>query len=169
MPRIVDLGVVRYDFVPLAIGLTTPLAPKVTELVVGTVKNLSTYVVTTTKVAAAKSDTVSEKGITDVANVLVPTIGNYEGELVLFRDFTAGTPATTDLFATFAAAGVVGWIVRRIGLPAATAYAVGQQVDVFLFMTDNPMQSGGAVDGYLKITVPLLQQGTFYQGVTLVA
>lgn len=169
MPRIVDLGVTRYDWVPLVGGLTTPSAPKVTELTAVGVKAISPFVVTTTKIAVESSDTVSEKGITDTSNAVVPTIGNYSGALNLFRDFTTGAPTTSvDLLETFGVSGVVGWLVRRLGLPATTAYAVGQKVDVFLFMTDNPDQTGGQADGYLKLMVPLLQQGTFHQGVTTV-
>jgi hypothetical protein len=165
MPRIVT----RYDFLPGAAGLTTPSAPKVTELNNVATKALSPYVVTTTTLNPTASDTVSEKSITDTSNAVVPIIGNFEGTLNLFRDFTAGTPAATDLLATFPAAGTVGWIVRRLGLPASTAWAVGQKVDVFYVMTDNPQQTGGAGEGYLKLMVPLLQQGIMYLGVTTVA
>lgn len=170
MPRIVDNGVTRYDWVPGVAGLTTPAAPKVTELSAGTVKAISPFVVTTTSVNPTSSDTVNEKSITDTSNAIVPTIGNYEGTLNLFRDFTAGAPtAAVDLLETFGAAGIVGWLVRRLGLPATTAYAIGQKVDVFLFMTDNPTQTGGAADGYLKLGVPLLQQGQFYLAKATVA
>lgn len=169
MPRMVDLNVTRYDFVPGATGLTTPNAPKVTELTAGTVKALSPYVVTTTSVNPTASDTVTEKGITDTSNAVVPTIGNFEGSLVLFRDYTAGTVTANDPLSIFTGSGVVGWLVRRLGLPASTAWAVGQKVDVFYVMADNPAQTGGQGDGYLKLTVPLLQQGVMYLGVTTVA
>jgi len=170
MPRMIDLGVTRYDWIPLAAGLTTPLAPKVTELTLA--KAISPYVVTTTSVNPTASDTVSEKGITDTSNAVVPTVGNYEGSLTLFRDLTAGTgvPSANDVMTTIGnAAGIVGWLVRRVGLPAATAYAVGQKVSVFLFMSDTPIPSGGAGDGYLKVVIPLLQQGSYAVEVTTVA
>ena len=169
MARIVDLNVTRYDFVPGATGLTTPAGPKVTELNGGTTKALSPYVVTTTNINPTSSDTVNEKGITDTTNAVVPTINNFEGNLVLFRDFTTGAPSANDPMAIFTGSGVVGWLVRRLGLPATTAWATGQKVDVFLVMSDAPQQSGGQTDGYLKLTVPLLQQGTMYLGVTTVA
>lgn len=169
MARIVDLNVTRYDWIPGVAGLTTPSGPKVTELVAGPSKALSPYVVTTTNVNASGSDTVNERAITDNANVVVPTIGNYEGNLVLFRDYSAGSPTANDPLAIFTGAGVVGWIARRVGLPASTAWAVGQKIDVFLFMSDNPQISGGAAEGYLKVTVPLLQQGSFYLQATTVA
>ena len=170
MPRLVDLGVVRYDWIPGVAGLTTPAAPKTTELTAVGVKALSAYTVTTTSINPTASDTISEKGITDVANAVVPTVGNYEGSLVLFRDYTTGVSTANDPLTVIGnSSGIVGWIVRRTGLPAATAYAVGQKVDVFLFMTDTPIKTGGQSDGYLKVTIPLLQQGTFYTEVTTVA
>lgn len=169
MPRLVDLNVTRYDFVPGATGLTTPATPKVTELSAAGTKALSSYVVTTTSINPTSSDTVSEKGITDTSNAVVPIIANFEGTLNLFRDYTAGTPTATDPMTIFTGSGVVGWIVRRLGLPASTAWAIGQKVDVFYVMADNPQQTGGQADGYLKLTVPLLQQGVMYLGVTTVA
>ncbi len=169
MPRIVDLNVTRYDWIPGATGLTTPSGPKVTELVIGTAKALSTMTVTTTAINPTSSDTVSEKSITDTTNAVVPTINNFDGKLVLFRDYTAGAATATDPLTIFTGSGVVGWIVRRFGLPASTAWAVGQKVDVFYVMTDTPIQTGGAGDGYLKLEVPLLQQGVMYLGVTLIA
>lgn len=166
MARLVDLNVVRYDWVPGDTGLTTPSSPKVTELVAGTTKALSAYTLTTTALNPTGSDTVSEKGIADVVNIVVPIIGNFEGQLVLFRDFTAGAPSASDVMSIFTASGQVGWIVRRIGLASTTAWAVGQKVDVFKVMTDNPQQTGGQTDGYLKLTVPLFQQGVMYLGAT---
>lgn len=167
MPRIVDLNVTRYDWVPGAAGLTTPSSPKVTELNAGTVKALSPYVVTTTAINATASDTITEKSITDTTNAVVPTINNFEGTLVLFRDYTTGAPTANDPLTTIGStSGIVGWIVRRFGLPASTAWAVGQKVDVFYVMTDTPIQTGGQADGYLKATIPLLQQGIQYTAVT---
>lgn len=167
MPRIVDLGVTQYLWVP-ASGIADITAPTVTELTAAGVKNISQYVVTTTQIGPVASDTVTEKAVTDTSNAVVPTIGNYEGNLVLFRDFTAGVPTSdTDLAGTFSAAGIVGFVVRRLGKPASTAIAAADIVDVFKFMTDNPQASGGQGDGYLKLTVPLLQQGSFKLGATV--
>lgn len=169
MPRIVDLGVTRYDWVPGVAGLTTPTAPKLTELSAAATKNISPFVLTTTSVNPVASDTVSEKSVTDVSNAVIPTIGNYEGALNVFRDFTAGVPtASIDLAATFKTGGV-GWLVRRLGKAASAPYAVGDIVDVFLFMIDAVAKTGGQGEGYLKLNVTLLQQGQFYLDKALVA
>lgn len=165
MSRIVDLGVSQYFWIAGDAGLTTPSQPKATEISAG--KNISPFVVTTTDVNADASDTVDERAITDIANVVVPTIGNYHGTLVLFRDYTSGAPTADDVLTTIAsAAGVVGWIAKRIGLPNATAPAASQKWSVYKFMTDTPQLSGGEGSGYLKATIPLLQQGIFYTNVS---
>lgn len=165
MPRIVDLGVTKYVWVA---DIADVNAPTTTELTGGT--DISQYVVTTTSVAPSASDTVNERSIVDTANVVVPTIGNYEGSLVLFRDFTAGVPSATDPVETvFGAAGSVGYLVRRVGKAASALFAAGDRVDVFKFMTDNPQVQGGTGEGYLKATVPLLQQGQFAVNVPVAA
>lgn len=165
MARIVDLNVTTYWWVEGDTGIASVTAPTATALTSG--KNISQYVVTSTSVQPTASETVNERSIADVANVVVPTIGNYEGTLVLFRDFTAGVPATTDLLATFTGRPV-GFLVRRIGKASNAAAAADDVVDVFKFMADNPQTMGGTGEGYLKLTVPLLQQGVYALGVELV-
>lgn len=156
MPRIVDLGVTKYAWVDAIADVT---APTVAELTGGT--DISPTVVTTTSVGPTASDTVNERAITDTANVVVPTIGNYEGTLNLFRDYTAGSPtAAIDPLAIFAA-GDVGYLVRRVGKAHDVAFAAADEVEVYKFMVDNPQVRGGQGDGYLKATIPLLQQGQF--------
>jgi hypothetical protein len=169
MARIVDLNVTGYWWIPGAAGITTPDSPKLSDASAAGVKNISQFVVTTTNINPTASDTVNEKGITDSSNAVVPTIGNYEGNLVLFRDYAAGIATANDVMSLFTGAREVGWILRRLGKPASVALGVADVVDVFLFMADSPQQSGGAGDGYLKLTVPLLQQGTFRLGKTMVA
>lgn len=165
MPRIVDLGVTKYAWVSTIANVA---APTTSELTAG--KDISAYVVTTTAVGPTASDTVNERAITDTSNAVVPTIGNYEGNLVLFRDYTAGVPTSgTDVMETFSAAGIVGYLVRRTGKPASTAFAASDKVEVYKFMTDTPQPSGGTGDGYLKLTVPLLQQGSFSVAATVAA
>lgn len=161
MARQIDLATTTYWWVP---GLTEPT----TAAAVTAGVNISQYLHPSTKVGPTKSDTVSEKGITDVANSDVPIIGNYEGTLVGFRDFTSGAPTANDLMTTVAnAAGVSGWIVKRVGFASTVAAAASQKVDKYLFVTDNPIPGGGEGDGYVKVTIPLFQQGTFKLQVAL--
>jgi len=168
MPRMVDLAVTTYWWVPGDAGIANVATPSAAVLTAGA--NISQYVVASTKIGMTPSDKVSEKSITDTSNADVPIIANYEGNLVMFRDLTAGVPTANDPLTTIASAsGVVGWVVRREGFASTVAAAAAQKVDVFKFMTDNPQTSGGQGDGYLKATIPLLQQGSFKVAVALAA
>lgn len=167
MPRMVDLNITTYWWLPEA-SITDPDAVSAATLTAAA--NISEYVVASTRIGATASDTVSERGITDTANVVVPTIGNYEGTLVAFRDYAAGVPSADDVLTTVAAeSGVSGWIVRRVGKASTEAAAAGDEVEVYKFLTDNPQTSGGTGEGFLKATIPLLQQGVFRTSSTLVA
>ena len=167
MPRMIDLNATTYWWVA-ASAITNAAAVSAATLT--STANISAYVVASTKVGPANSDTISEKSITDVANCVVPVVGNYEGTLVAFRDFTAGVPSATDVLTTVAGvAGVAGWIVRRTGFASTVAAAAAQVVEVYKFMTDNPQPSAGSGEGYIKATIPLLPQGVFNTASTLAA
>ncbi len=155
MARMVDLATTTYWWVA---GDTEPT----TATAVNAGVNISAYVTSATKIGPVASDTVSEKSITDTSNAVVPIIGNYEGNLVLFRDLTSGAPTANDPMTTIgAASGVVGWVIKRVGFASTVAATSSHKVDKYKFMTDTPQPSGGEGDGYLKVVIPLLQQGTF--------
>jgi len=162
MARTADLGVVKWLWVPGVDGIANPDAPTVAELTDADVKDISPFVLTTSDVQVQASDTINERSVTDVANVVVPTVGNYGGNLIVFRDYAAGVATENDPLTVIGdRVGVVGWLVKRVGLPSATTIAAAQKVSSFLVMIDNPQLSGGQSDGYLKATYPLLQQGRF--------
>lgn len=168
MARLVDLGVTQWLWIPGVSGIADETAPTVAELTAG--ENISTQVVTTTDLAMQASDTVDERAVTDVTNVVVPTIGNYGGNLVMFRDYTTGEPTANDPLTVIGdAVGAVGWLAKRVGLPNSTPAAAGQKYSVWLVMIDNPQLSGGQGDGFLKATFPLLQQGRLKQEATVAA
>ena len=167
MPRMIDLNATTYWWVDAA---TITNVAAVSAAVLTAAENISEYVVASTKIGPTGSDTISEKSITDVANCQVPTVGNFEGTLVAFRDFTAGVPTANDILTTVASiAGVVGWIVRRQGFASTVAAVAAQPVEVYKFATDNPQPSAGSGEGYLKATIPLLPQGVFNTVSVLVA
>lgn len=162
MARLVDLGVVTYLWIPGVAGITSETAPSIATLNGASAKNISSQVVTTTDLGVQASDTVNERSVTDVTNAVVPTVGNYGGNLVLFRDFASGVPAATDPLTVIGkAVGTTGWIVKRLGKAASAPFAVGDLVSCYLVMIDNPTLTGGQGDGYLKATYPVLQQGRF--------
>lgn len=162
MARKVDQGVTKLSWVPGVDGIADVSAPTLLELNDSAVWDLTCFMVTTYEVRADASDTTNERAVCDVANVVTPTIQNYMGNLILFRDYNDDTNVfTVDDVLTRMAYQSIGWFVRRLGLSKDTAYADGQQVEVYKFMVDNPQMQGGTGEGYLKATVPLLQQGVF--------
>jgi len=168
MARTIDLNVTTYWWIAGDAGIANPDA--VSAAVLTAAKNISPYVHASTAVGPKSSDTATDKGITDTSNIVVPTIGNYEGTLVLFRDLAAGVPSANDPLTTIGnAAGIVGWIVRREGFASTVAAAAAQKVDVFKVATDTPQKSGGTGNGMLKVTIPLLQQGVMRVETALVA
>ena len=72
MARMVDLAVTTYWWVET---IANPLAPTATEITAG--ENISQYLTTATTFGADDSDTVSEKAITETAQIDVPTIQKY--------------------------------------------------------------------------------------------
>jgi hypothetical protein len=165
MARMVDQAITTYWWVSGDAGIANPDSPTAAALTAG--KNITQYLAAATKAAAMKSDTISEKGLADTANVEVPTIGNYEVTLVGFRDMTTGAPTANDLLTTIGkASGIVGWIVRRTGYASTVAAAAAQLVDVFKVMTDTPQKTDSS-GGFLKVTIPMFQQGTFRTEIAL--
>lgn len=162
MARKVDLGVTTLLWVPGVAGIADASSPQLAELQAAGVLNLTCLMVTTYEVRADTADTTSERAVCEVANVVTPTIANYMGQLVLFRDWddTLQEFTMNDALATFTL-GHLGWFVRRLGFAYDTALADGQQVETYKFMSDHSQVQGGTGEGYLKATVPLHQQGSF--------
>lgn len=160
MARLVDQGVTRLTWVPGEDGIADIAAPTTTELESGI--DLTCQMLTTYEVRADGSDTTNERAVCETANVVTPTIANYMGRMELFRDWDndTGEWGSDDVLSQLAYKDV-GYFVRRLGLASTDPYADGQKVEVYKFMVDNPQVQGGTGNGYLKATVPLLQQGSF--------
>lgn len=160
MARLVDQGVTRLTWVPGDDGIADVNAPTVTELEAGV--DLTCQMVSTYEVRADGSDTTSERAVCDTANVDTPTVANYMGRFELFRDWDSDAEEwTSDDVLEWLEYKQPGYFVRRLGLPMTEAYAAGQQVEVYKFMPDHPQIQGGTGTGFLKATVPMLQQGVF--------
>jgi hypothetical protein len=156
----VDNGKTKLAWVPGETGIVNPSAPTTTELNAGV--DITCITVATYEVRADASDTTNERAVCETANVVAPTVQNYMGNLPLFRQLNATTGAAeTDDPLNLFEFGEVGWFVRRTGKSSDTVWTAGDQVEVYKFMADTPQPAGGTGEGYLKATVPLLQQGTF--------
>lgn len=159
--RMVDLGVTRLTWVPGDTGIADVNAPTTAELNAAGAVDLSCVMVSTYEVRADGSDTTNERAVCETANTDTPTVRNYMGNLVMFRQFADGVPETDDAIEVFSEEGVLGWFVRRLGYAYDVAYADGQIIEVYKFLSDVPQIQGGTGEGYLKATVPLFKQGTF--------
>lgn len=160
MPRLVDQGVTKLVWVPGEDGIDDPDAPLLSELMLGV--DLTCQMVSTYEVRPDASDTTNERAVCETANVVTPTVQNYIGRFELFRQWDTQTQQWEgEDVLEYLEFGDVGWFVRRLGLPHATPFADGQKLEVYKFMVDTPQTQGGTGSGYLKATVPLLQQGIF--------
>lgn len=159
MPRLVDQGVTRLTWVPGVSGITTITAPTLAQLATG--RDLTCLMVSTYEVRMDGSDTTSERAVCEEANVDAPTMKNYMGRFELFREWDDALLAwETDDVLQWLDYKDVGYFVRRLGFSKDTAYAAGQQVEVYKFMADEAQTQGGTGQGYLKATVPMLKQGS---------
>lgn len=160
--KTVDLGISRWFWVT-----TIAAIPAITAAEVNAGIDLSKYLLPTSTFQADPTTTVSERDITALFDAQTPTIGKYKSSLTVFRSLlTTGLAGTDDLLSVFTGYPH-GWLVRRNGPPATQAIATGDVVDVGEFIADVPQQMAGGGSGFLKLTVPLLEQGYYYPRVTL--
>lgn len=117
------------------------------------------------------SDTDDSTTICDDANTQTPTYRNYEGNLTLIReelgqneDEESGRYKAWEFFKH---KGAEGWLVRRVRGRNYDPAEVGQIVDAYEFLTDNP-QEGGEDSAVVSYVVPFLPQGNFAVSVELV-
>jgi len=168
--KMVSPNNVRIDWIPVA-GLTTPSVPKATELNAG--QRISGALETGYTLKFTDSKTDPSKTIEDEGNVEAPTLKNYEGKLTFFQDEVGsgtqdapeGATIFTTVVALFKVAYVEGWLVKRVGYAAATAYAAAQKVSVFRFKNDTYRTLEGEAGDPTRIEVEFLKQGEAYYNV----
>ena len=149
MPRSLAIGAVKVGF--LATDPVDPKAVKVTELTTG--KDLTDNILKSAfNLGATGADKVSEPSLKSTTNSSVPGASNYAADITFFRYLdTAGksVPAEDVPFTTFTGKGVRGWLVERVGPPAGTDWTVGDIVDVYEVIADDP-QPPKDYTGYVK-------------------
>jgi hypothetical protein len=156
-----DEGMKLYWF-PIDTTLTgTWDALKVADFAVTGVVDLSDFaVVGGCEFVAAASDTIDEKVYSDKGKVSVPTYSNYTGKGQYRRDRTEGTGVLSadDIVALFDNRAE-GYIVKRLGLPEATAIAADQDYEYFRYLADYIATINDANGGYEQVEVGYLQKG----------
>jgi hypothetical protein len=149
-----------------------PTAPSVAILNGAKAFDISCAVLAGYTLNPKASDQVATKSVCQGSNVKTPTRYNYEGKLTFYRegDLTDTTSAYAVAFAQFALPATqksTGYLVRRIGLPQAGTYAVGQEVSSFKFTSDLPQDVTSTDE--IQFTVAFLQQGQMALAKTTVA
>jgi hypothetical protein len=120
---------------------------------------------------ATDSNKIDDRGIVDTGAVQSRGFAQFNGSLTFFRGVTSETTgAYYDAFETFKASTdgsrPQGFLVTRIGLPATTAVAAGQKLNVFKFIADATMDNTEGEDS-VKFMVSFQPQGKL--GVNAVA
>lgn len=145
---------------------TAPSAALLTDA-----RNISCAIATGYKLNPTDSKTDPSTTICDSENVVVMTSYNYEGSLTIFRD--ADLAATTSAFAKAWAffknkTGETGYLVRRVGKLNTAAASVGDELDSFKFIADDPMDVVGE-DAPIQATIEFFKQGQMELNVAAVA
>lgn len=122
---------------------------------------------------ATDSNKIDDRGIIDEGAVQERGFAQFTGALTFFRGITSETTgAYADAFAAFKAATdgsrPQGYLVTRIGVPATTAVAAGQKVNVFKFIADAFMDNTEGEDS-VKFMVNFAPQGKLAVNSTVVA
>jgi len=122
---------------------------------------------------ATDSNKIDDRGIIDEGAVQERGFAQFTGSLTFFRGITSETTgAYADAFAAFKAATdgtrPQGYLVTRIGVPATTAVAAGQKVNVFKFIADAFMDNTEGEDS-VKFMVNFAPQGKLAVNSTVVA
>jgi hypothetical protein len=160
--KLPDLGVTRVFWVT-----TIAAWPAITAAEVNAGVEISKSLLPDYKFGATATNTIKERDITALFDAETPTIKTYGGSLHLFRKLLGtGLAGTDDLLTTFTGLPH-GYLVRRTGPLATQAIATGDVVDAGEFIADEPEQESGTGSGFLKIMVPLLAQGYYYNRIVL--
>lgn len=136
--------------------------------------NISCAIETGYTLGMTKSDVDDSTTICDSAKAEVPTAINYEAKIPFFRegDLADTTSAFARAFAFFKDGiqngNVEGWLVKRLGYRNDVAAAVGQRVDSYKVIPDNPQDQDGD-KGAIRFEVPFHPQGTVGLNKALVA
>jgi hypothetical protein len=122
---------------------------------------------------ATDSNKIDDRGIIDEGAVQSRGFAQFNGSLTFFRGITSETTgAYADAFAAFKAATdgsrPNGYLVTRIGVPATTAIAAGQKVNVFKFIADAFMDNTEGEDS-VKFMVNFAPQGKLGVNVAVIA
>lgn len=122
---------------------------------------------------AADSNKIDDRGILDEGQVQTRGFAQFSGSLMFFRGISSETTgAYYNSYEAFKAATdgtrPTGFLVTRVGVPASTPLAIGQEVSAFKFIADAFMDNTEGEDS-VKFMVNFAPQGKLGVNVTTVA
>lgn len=114
-----------------------------------------------TTLSPTASDTINERSFCESSNAAVPTTGNAEGSLTVFRDLDpdTGLPVASGdaIFAALVPKGAEVHILRSKGPLHTEDFAAAHPYDLYRVVTDNK-QDPSERGGYVKDVIPLFVQ-----------
>lgn len=140
MPRSLAIGAVK-----VGVLTTKPAALPALSLAtdLGTAKDVSDNILKSAyTLGATGADKVNEPSLASTVNASVPGMSNYGADITFFRYLdTSGKSVTAEdiPFTIFTGKGIRVWIVERKGPVSTVPWTVGDIVDVFELLTDDPM------------------------------
>lgn len=165
MPKMLSDGNRKLVYVPT---LTTPNAPKLTELAAASVLEISCLVTAADfSLGATGEDAIDDPALCATGNDSAPGRVTYEAGMNFFRWTTASEDKA---WTTFTAKGLGGYLVQRIGKDFRTAFAVGDEVQVYQIITGTPMilaPEGGGFEKFRQMFY--VQSANTYERAVLVA
>lgn len=157
----------------LTILITKPAnlqSPKLTELNAGTAIDASCKVLKSDfRLSPTGSDTVSDTELCTDGNATTFGSSNYEGTITPFwyLDATGKTVSLEDtVYQALKVKGTTVWMVMREGPKYDAIWAIGDAVEVYEVVTDNPQKPSDRA-GYIKRVIPLGVQQAFLNAVTI--
>jgi hypothetical protein len=122
---------------------------------------------------ASDSNKIDDRGIVDEGAVQSRGFAQFAGSLTFFRGITSETTGSyADAFAAFKSATdgtrPSGYLVTRVGVPATTAIAANQKVNVLKFIADAFMDNTEGEDS-VKFMVNFAAQGKLGVNVSVIA
>lgn len=155
----------RQRVVAMTTKPANPLAVTLTEITAGT--RLEDRVLKSDfRLSPVASDTVGDARLSASGNAVTFGASNYEGNLTVFRelDATGKADPTEDVaWDLLNTKGARLWVLVSEGPTADTAFASGDEYDLFEVVLDNPQVPTDRA-GYIKRTVPLGVQDAWLAG-----
>lgn len=141
MPRSLAIGAVKLTVITVK-PAALPVLSLATDLTSANAKDVTDNILKSSySLGSTGADKVNEPSLAAITNSSVPGMSNYAGDMEFFRYLDAmgkSVPAEDVPFTLFTGKGVRVWLAERKGPPSSSPLAVGDIVDVYEALTDDP-------------------------------